>query len=149
MPTKLGAFGFSSQTLTAATNNPNGYQTAISTNQSSANSHASDLTRQSLSDAYLSTTANSCTWNTNSKTLTNTDNTLLNNTYGFTLNSTNLAAQKLCKIPDSTNPLTVKSTTAANESGDNTTIYFGAKVDLNQTAGDYRTTIIYTALADI
>jgi alpha-tubulin suppressor-like RCC1 family protein len=148
IPTLAGVFGSATNTVTVATNNPKGYTLDLSTDQPSLDAHASDLVHQSLPGNYFSSTTNACTWSDGSNTLINTTNPLSNNTYGFTLDPTSLSAQKLCQIPNSTTPLTVKSTLAANETGDVTTIYYGAKVNLQQLAGEYRATIIYTALAN-
>jgi hypothetical protein len=142
-----GVFGSATNTAFVATNSPTGYSLGLSTSQPSG-SHASDMVHQSLPDNYLLATSNTCTWNTGNKTFTNTTTALSNNTYGFTLTSANLSDQKLCKIPNSTSPLTVKSTAAANETGDDTVIYYGARINLEQLAGEYKTTVVYTALAN-
>jgi alpha-tubulin suppressor-like RCC1 family protein len=148
-PTITGSFASASNSLTASTNNPKGYTLKLSTNQPSSNPHASDMVHQSITNTYLSITTNSCTWDTNSKTLTNTNNALATNTYGFTINSGSLSAQKLCQVPNSTNPLTVKSATTANETGDSTTFYYGTKIDTAQLAGNYQTKLIYEVLGNI
>jgi hypothetical protein len=144
-PTVDGVFVSASNTATVTTNNLTGYKLNISTNQPDS-THASDMAHQSIPGHYLPATANLCTWT--GTTLTNTATALSNNTYGFTLSAANLSAQKLCKIPDSSAPLTVKTTAAADEVGDSTTIYFGAKVNTQQLAGQYKSTVVYTVVAN-
>jgi hypothetical protein len=51
-------------------------------------------------------------------------------------------------MPNFTTPLTIKSTQSASENGDDTTIYYGAKVGVDQLEGEYQVTIIYTAVAN-
>jgi uncharacterized repeat protein (TIGR02543 family) len=147
-PSTTGSYVYATNTATVTTNNPTGYLMAVSTNLPSSNTHASDMVHQSITDTYLLSTVNTCTWNNTTKALANTNNALAINTYGFTLTSTNLTAQKLCKIPNQTSPLTVKSTTTANETGDNTTFYYGTKIDLEQVAGDYKIGIVYSVTAN-
>jgi hypothetical protein len=149
-PSLSGTFAQGSNILTTTTNSPKGYYLSLSTNLPSSASNPSDMLHQSLPGNYLPATDKICTWNDMNKTLTYNDSTISNNTYGFTLDSTNLSSQKLCQIPNSTYPLTVKSTTTATDeqTGDDTTIYYGAKINTQQLAGEYKTTIIYTALAN-
>jgi alpha-tubulin suppressor-like RCC1 family protein len=132
--------------LTVATNNPIGYNVKLSTNQPSS-AHASDMVHQSLSGKYLLATANTCSWN--GTAFNNTNAVLSPNSYGFTMTSANLSAQKLCKIPDSSVPLTVKSTAVANEAGDSTTVYYGVKINTQQPAGEYQATVMYTAVVNL
>jgi hypothetical protein len=147
-PTLLGTLAQGSSILTTTTNSPHGYSLSLSTNLPNSDNNASDMLHQSLPGNYLPATEHTCTWNDTDKSL-NTPDPLPNNTYGFTLDSTNLSNQRLCRVPSSTSPLTVKSTTTDNnEQGDNTTIYYGAKIDTRQLAGDYKTTIVYTAIAN-
>jgi hypothetical protein len=146
-PTLLGTFAQGSNTLTTTTNSPHGYSLSLSTNLPSSDSNASDMSHQSLPGNYLLATDKTCTWNDTDKSL-NTPDPLPNNSYGFTLDLSNLSSQKLCQVPNSTSPLTVKSTTNADETGDATTIYYGAKIDTRQLAGDYKATIVYTAIAN-
>jgi alpha-tubulin suppressor-like RCC1 family protein len=147
-PTLIGTFAQGSNVLTTTTNSPHGYSLSLSTNQPSSASNPSDMHHQSLPGNYLLATDKTCTWNDTDKSL-NTPDPLPNNTYGFTLDSTNLSSQKLCRVPNSTSPLTVKSTTNADETGDATTIYYGAKIDTRQLAGQYKTTIVYTAVGNV
>jgi hypothetical protein len=140
-PTISGVFGSATNTVTVATSNPKGYSLDLSTDQP-------DMAHQSIAGNYLSTTSNICTWDDDNKIFTNTTSALANNTYGFTLTPANISAEKLCQMPNSTTPLTVKYTTEANETGDATVIYYGAKINLEQLAGEYKTTVVYTALAN-
>jgi hypothetical protein len=146
-PTSAGVYGFVANTATTKTNNSTGYYMTISTNQPSTNPHAKDLKHVSL-NSYVSSTANTCAWNSATKTLTNTTNVISNNTWGFTLGMSNATGQKLCQIPDEDNPLIIKQTGVANESGDITTIYFGSKVDTAIPSGKYQTTVVYTVVAN-
>jgi alpha-tubulin suppressor-like RCC1 family protein len=145
-PTIPGVFVSSENIATVATNNLVGYALQISTNQPNSNSHASDMVHQSVADTYLSATENTCIWNGTALNSTNT--ALLPNTYGFTLDPAKLSDQKLCQIPNSTTPLTVKSTASDDETGDDTTIYYGVNVNVDQLAGEYKATIVYTAVAN-
>jgi uncharacterized protein (TIGR02145 family) len=147
-PTTTGAFGSGTNTLTAATNNPKGYVLSISTDQPSSNTNASDMAHQSITNTYLLSTANTCNWNTATNTLTNTTTPLGNNTWGFTLNPANLASQQLCQAPNQNSPLTVKSTTTPDETGDNTTFYYGTKINLEQVAGEYKARVVYLVMAN-
>jgi predicted outer membrane repeat protein len=145
-PTAAGHFTSSSQEVSVITNNLTGYLMSISTNQPSDNPNAKDLRNLSFSQQYITSTDNTCAWDTETKNLTNTTNTINNNTWGFTLNPTDLASQRLCQIPDLNNPLIVKQVATPNESGDNTDVFFGAKVNLSKLSGTYQTTIIYNAV---
>jgi alpha-tubulin suppressor-like RCC1 family protein len=145
-PTSAGAFGTGSNIATTSTNNPTGYSLGISTNLPSSNPNTKDLKHLSLNQ-YIAATNNACTWNSATKMLDNTASALANNTWGFTLDTTNLGDQKLCQVPSSSSPLTIKQTNVANETGDPTSIFFGAKVDLSKPSGKYRTTVVYTAVA--
>jgi uncharacterized protein (TIGR02145 family) len=135
-----------SNTLTVATN-LDGYELAVSTDQPNTNYHASDMPHQSQDHTFLHGTDHTCSWNTTATALDNTDAAIANNTWGFTLDTSLLGAHKLCQVPDSDSPIRVKSTQTANLSGDNTTIYYGTKVDLHQLAGKYRTHVMYTITA--
>jgi hypothetical protein len=148
-PTSAGTFATATNTTTVKTNNLTGYKLQISTDQPSTNAHASDLSHQSLPGNYLVSTANTCSWNDSTKVFTDSNTAIATNTWGFTMSSTNLSAQRLCGVPPLTSPLTVKSTTAAqNTTGDITSFYYGAKLNLDQLAGQYRTEIVYTAIAN-
>jgi hypothetical protein len=147
VPSPAGTFASGTNLVTIKTNNPQGYSLTISTNQASSNNHAKDMKHLSLNH-YVTSTNNTCTWNAGTNTLTNTTNTLANNTWGFTIYSANLTAQQLCQVPSSDSPLKIKSTTTANESGDLTNIFFGAKLDTNQPAGKYQATIVYTVVGN-
>ena len=69
----------------------------------------------------------------------------------YTTGNTNPLTSKWAKVPTSTETAqTIKTTedTPPTE-GDNTTVYYGVNVPKNKTAGQYQTTIIYTATANI
>jgi uncharacterized protein (TIGR02145 family) len=153
-PTPSGTFGSASNTTTTSTNNPTGYTLSISTNQANTNPdttpnpNAKDLKHVSLNQ-YITSTTNTCTWNSSANSLTNTDNQLSNNTWGFTLTQTNKDNQQLCQVPDKDNPLTIKTTATQNEAGDNTDIFFGARIDITRPSGKYEGTVVYTVVANM
>jgi hypothetical protein len=147
-PSGSGVFESTSNIATVTTNNSTGYKLTISTDQSATNPNASNMLNQNIANTYLQGTANACVWNDGSSTLTNTNVPLSNNTWGFTLAPASLADRKLCRVPNSNSPLTVKSTTAADMAGDDTTVYYGVKVDTTQLSGRYEATMVYTALAN-
>ena len=69
----------------------------------------------------------------------------------YTTGNTNPLTSKWAKVPTSTETAqTIKTTedTPPTE-GDNTTVYYGVNVPKNKTAGQYQTTITYTATANI
>jgi uncharacterized protein (TIGR02145 family) len=145
-PTSGGAYGTSSNLLTTTTNNTTGYSLSISTNQPGANPNSKDLKHLTLNE-YITGTANTCSWNTGAGTLTNTTNALVNNTWGFTLNTVNRDNQQLCQVPNSDSPLTIKATNTANESGDNTSVHYGARVSTSKVSGTYQGVIRYVVVA--
>ena len=68
----------------------------------------------------------------------------------YTVGTNNPTTSKWAKVPTSQTPETIKHTEdTPQESGDNTTVYYGVNVPKNKTAGQYRTTITYTATANI
>jgi hypothetical protein len=151
VPSVSGTYGYSSNTATTTTNNPTGYILFISTDQLNSNPNAKDLKHQSLNQ-YIVGTANTCTWTPGAVgtpgSLTNTTSQLSNNTWGFTLNAANRNAEQLCQIPASDTPLTIKQSTTAKDTGDNTDIYYGSKVDLNAVIGTYLTSVVYTVVGE-
>jgi alpha-tubulin suppressor-like RCC1 family protein len=147
-PTLSGAFTSNSSVVTARTNYPDGYNLSISTDEQSTNPNASHMKHDTLS-AYINGASHTCSWNNTSKTFTDATVSLSNNTWGFTLNSANLASQQFCQVPNADSPLTIKSTTTANETGDTTTFYYGARVDMTKPAGQYKATVVYTAVGNI
>jgi uncharacterized protein (TIGR02145 family) len=147
IPASSGVFGSGGNILTTSTNNPRGYSLFISTNELSTNPNAKDLKHVSLNQ-FVAGTGNTCSWNNTTKVLTNTSGTLANNTWGFTTNSANLLSQQLCQVPAKDNLLTIKSTSLANEAGDPTSVFFGAKVDMSKPSGKYQTIVVYTAVAE-
>jgi hypothetical protein len=142
-----GVFGFVANIVTTYTNNYNGYSLYISTNKASSSLNAKDMKHTLLSE-YINGTSNTCSWNATGNTLTNTNTVLANNTWGFTLNTTNRDAQQFCQVPDIDSPLKIKSVNHANEVGDATDVFFGAKVDMSKPSGKYQTVVVYTAVAE-
>ena len=68
----------------------------------------------------------------------------------YTVGTNNPTTSKWAKVPTSQTPETIKHTEdTPQESGDNTTVYYGVNVPKNKTAGQYQTTITYTATANV
>ncbi|MFV0485433.1 MAG: IPT/TIG domain-containing protein, partial [Candidatus Saccharimonadales bacterium] len=140
-PTGSGTLASGSHTLTAGTNVPTGYSLALNTT-TAANSLAA--TTGTLATPVV----------------------LSNNTWGFALNkvSSSSAANTITNGFDDSyatptpsasstwaNPrtsTTIKNTTQSTSS-DTTTVYYGAKADMNLTAATYSNTVRYTATANI
>ncbi|MCL2869761.1 hypothetical protein FWF48_03070 [Candidatus Saccharibacteria bacterium] len=55
---------------------------------------------------------------------------------------------KFAGVPANTNPLLIRKTAAANESGDNVTIYYGAHIDMSKPSGTYSGTVLHTAITN-
>ena len=139
-PTSTGALTSGSHTLTASTNVPTGYNLNLNTTDTSALGVSSGT--------IDSPTA------------------LSNNTWGFALNrvSSSTAANTITNgfdtsyaVPNPSdtskwaNPSTstvIKNTTQP-ATNDATVVYYGAKADMNLTAGTYSNTVRYTATANI
>jgi len=67
------------------------------------------------------------------------------NSWGYSTNS----GTTFSAVPTSTAPVTLKSTTTANDTlGEDTTITYGLKVNDSQASGTYQTTLLYTALTN-
>ena len=68
----------------------------------------------------------------------------------YTTGNTNSLTSKWAKVPTNQAPQTIKHTEDTPQAaGDNTTVYYAANVPKNKTAGQYQTTITYTATANI
>jgi hypothetical protein len=77
------------------------------------------------------------------------ETTISTNHWGFSIQNSPLGDQtKWLSMPNSSNPLTVKSTSVPNEDGDDTVFTYGAKINTQQLAGRYQTTILYTAIGN-
>ncbi|MDR2524355.1 MAG: IPT/TIG domain-containing protein [Candidatus Nomurabacteria bacterium] len=63
------------------------------------------------------------------------------NTWGFSLDNVNYSA-----VPDSGSPVIIKSTSGPTTATDNTTVTYGAKATLRKPAGQYKSTVVYTAV---
>jgi hypothetical protein len=113
------------QSITASTNYLNGYTLTI---QMSNNDNRLTFTDQKGTTHYLEPT-NPTTHPT----------TLSPNSWGLKLSSTSYIP-----IPPKNQPYTIKSTTTPNTSPDTTPITFAARADINQVAGQYKGTILYT-----
>jgi hypothetical protein len=68
------------------------------------------------------------------------------------MSQSNLISQKLCQVPSSDHPLTVKSTATADESATSgnvtTVLHYGARIGHSQPAGEYNTGLVYTAVTN-
>jgi hypothetical protein len=144
----VGSLVSASHTASVHTNSLTGYRLSVSTNQPDTNPRASDLAHQTAAGVYLPATANTCSWNATTDIFTNTNNPLSVNSWGFTLDAVNLNNQKLCKMPSLSQPLTIKRTTKYKATPDDTTVYYGTKLNLSQPAGNYRTTMTYTVTSN-
>jgi hypothetical protein len=147
-PTANGTFAKGSNVLTTQTNNPTGYSLSISTNLPKSDSNPSDLRHVSLANTYLESTPHPCDWDNTTKTMIDTPYALDNNTWGFTLNPTSLNNQQLCQVTAQDEAILIKQTTTANESGDITTIYYGAKVTTTKPSGKYQGTVVYSVVGE-
>jgi glutathionyl-hydroquinone reductase len=148
-PGSTSAYAYATNTPTVKTNNPHGFKLQISTDQPSTNTHASDMVHQSAAGNYIAAAANTCSWDDSTKVFTGASTPTLDNTWGFAMTLYNGANQGLCEIPSVTTPLTVRSTTSANNNpGVSTVVYYGVKVDINQAAGEYRANVVYTAVGN-
>ena len=68
----------------------------------------------------------------------------------YTTGNTNSLTSKWAKVPTNQAPQTIKHTEDTPQAaGDNTTVYYAANVPKNKTAGNYQTTITYTATANV
>jgi len=133
-PSVAGAFEYTDNTVSIETNLANGFNLLISTHSHISNS----LDHLSLSESIDSTSGS---WLAQSP--------LQVNSWGFTLTpSPTDSANIWSAVPKSTSPLIIKSTNVPAEPADITTIYYGAKIDLNKVAGQYKAVIVYTAIAN-
>ncbi|MDR2063715.1 MAG: hypothetical protein LBQ02_02910 [Candidatus Nomurabacteria bacterium] len=124
--------------LTVKTNNPLGYTITLSIakqSDSCANTTTA-LKHTTHSTASIPTTVN--LWVANGLA----DTPLQINTWGFNLNNSNT---NFMAIPACDNPRTIKTSTSATQpTGENTTVTYGARVDMSLPAGDYTNTVVYT-----
>ncbi|GHU08512.1 hypothetical protein FACS189431_4910 [Alphaproteobacteria bacterium] len=138
-PTTTGQYGYAQNTVSVKTNMA-GYDLSVSTN----------TTNNNLVHITLGTTIPSIA---GAEALGN-ELPIGANTWGFSIdpgavNNGNQA--KWLTMPNSSSPLMIKSTTTPNETpqGDQTTINYGAKIDLLQASGTYRATVVYTAIGNM
>ena len=165
-PSTATGSGVTANTILAATSITSnvktampGYSLSISTNTDNSN-----LTN---TDSNLSSTQNGS--NILPTTGTQTSPTSLStNTWGYamkrdsnnqyttkfdttyTTGNTNSLTSKWAKVPTNQAPQTIKHTEDTPQAaGDNTTVYYAANVPKTKTAGNYQTTITYTATANV
>ncbi|GHU08436.1 hypothetical protein FACS189431_4690 [Alphaproteobacteria bacterium] len=134
-PTASGTFTYAANQLSVKTN-IDGYDLSISTNTTDNNMH-----HLSLGETVASTTG---TWTSKS--------TLGTNKWGFTQNTSPTDNATIWSaVPNNTSPLTIKSTTIPNETstGDQTTINYGANIDMFQPPGTYRAVVVYTIIGNV
>ena len=68
----------------------------------------------------------------------------------YTTGNTNSLTSKWAKVPTNQAPQTIKHTEDTPQAaGDNTTVYYAANIPKTKTAGQYQTTITYTATANV
>ena len=135
-PVSSGYYNYGSNIARVRTN-MEGYNLFISTDSTTSNS----INHASLSDSIGPTAG---TWAVKTP--------LAVNTWGFTLTASPTASANIWSaVPNKSTPLIIKTTNLPDESalGDQTTIYYGANVDLNRLAGEYQATVIYTVLGSI
>ena len=165
-PSTATGSGVTASTILAATSITSnvktampGYSLSISTNTDNSN-----LTN---TDSNLSSTQNGSNIPSTTGTQTN-PTSLTTNTWGYamkrdsnnqyttkfdttyTTGNTNSLTSKWAKVPTNQAPQTIKHTEDTPQAaGDNTTVYYAVNIPKNKTAGNYQTTITYTATANI
>ena len=133
--------------LSISTNTDNSNLTNTDSNLSSTQNGSNILPTTGTQTSPTSLSTN--TWgyamkrDSNNKYTTKFDTT-------YTTGNTNSLTSKWAKVPTNQAPQTIKHTEDTPQAaGDNTTVYYAANVPKNKTAGQYRTTITYTATANI
>jgi hypothetical protein len=132
-PTASGVFSSGSNTVTVKTN-----------------AHGFDLTLQAaVGNRNLSRLdSNPAVIGPVSGSFAGYKSTINPNQWGFTLNANSTASQSVWSaIPNLAGPVTIKSSNSANETGDQTIIYYGTLINLAIPSGTYHTSVIYTATA--
>ena len=133
--------------LSISTNTDNSNLTNTDSNLSSTQNGSNILPTTGTQDSPTSLTTN--TWgyamkrDSNNKYTTKFDTT-------YTTGNTNSLTSKWAKVPTNQAPQTIKHTEDTPQAaGDNTTVYYAANVPKTKTAGQYQTTITYTATANV
>ena len=133
--------------LSISTNTDNSNLTNTDSNLANTQNGSNILPTTGTQDSPTSLTTN--TWgyamkrDSNNKYTTKFDTT-------YTTGNTNSLTSKWAKVPTNQAPQTIKHTEDTPQAaGDNTTVYYAANVPKNKTAGQYQTTITYTATANV
>ena len=133
--------------LSISTNTDNSNLTNTDSNLSSTQNGSNILPTTGTQESPAQLTTN--TWgyamkrDSNNKYTTKFDTT-------YTTGNTNPLTSKWAKVPTNQAPQTIKHTEDTPQAaGDNTTVYYAANVPKTKTAGNYQTTITYTATANV
>lgn len=133
--------------LSISTNTDNSNLTNTDSNLSSTQNGSNILPTTGTQESPAQLTTN--TWgyamkrDSNNKYTTKFDTT-------YTTGNTNSLTSKWAKVPTNQAPQTIKHTEDTPQAaGDNTTVYYAANVPKTKTAGNYQTTITYTATANV
>ena len=133
--------------LSISTNTDNSNLTNTDSNLSSTQNGSNILPTTGTQDSPTSLTTN--TWGYAMKRDDNNQYTTKFDTT-YTTGNTNSLTSKWAKVPTNQAPQTIKHTEDTPQAaGDNTTVYYAANVPKNKTAGQYQTTITYTATANV
>ena len=133
--------------LSISTNTDNSNLTNTDSNLSSTQNGSNILPTTGTQDSPTSLTTN--TWGYAMKRDDNNQYTTKFDTT-YTTGNTNSLTSKWAKVPTNQAPQTIKHTEDTPQAaGDNTTVYYAANVPKNKTAGNYQTTITYTATANV
>ena len=133
--------------LSISTNTDNSNLTNTDSNLSSTQNGSNILPTTGTQESPAQLTTN--TWgyamkrDSNNKYTTKFDTT-------YTTGNTNSLTSKWAKVPTNQAPQTIKHTEDTPQAaGDNTTVYYAANIPKTKTAGNYQTTITYTATANV
>ena len=133
--------------LSISTNIDNSNLTNTDSNLSSTQNGSNILPTTGTQESPISLTTN--TWGYAMKRDSNNQYTTKFDTT-YTTGNANSLTSKWAKVPTSQAPETIKHTEdTPQDSGDNTVVYYGVNVPKNKTAGQYQTTITYTATANV
>ena len=134
-------------TLSISTNTDNSNLVNTDSNLSSTQNGSNILPTTGTQESPAQLTTN--TWGYAMKRDSNNQYTTKFDTT-YTTGNTNSLTSKWAKVPTNQAPQTIKHTEDTPQAaGDNTTVYYAANVPKTKTAGNYQTTITYTATANI
>ena len=133
--------------LSISTNTDNSNLTNTDSNLANTQNGSNILPTTGTQGSPISLTAN--TWGYAMKRDSNNQYTTKFDTT-YTTGNTNSLTSKWAKVPTSQAPETIKHTEDTPQAtGDNTTVYYAANIPKTKTAGNYQTTITYTATANV